>query len=510
MSPQQQFDAVIIGAGVAGLATAALLARDAGQRVLVLERAPFIGGRTLSYVGRGNKVVADGVELDARAFRKSLPYAHCYLGKCTPSIEAIFERGLLDGRTFEAGGHGLFWGNRSRVDALMQHLGVHWKLPLNRGLGFVAWEGEGKSGRAYQVEKGKPYPWMSEAGFAATMEQLQAMGKTSFEDMARLMRTPLQSWLEQRGLHTEAYDYIKVLAASQTAQAEPAMTPTGDFLGYMAIAGQIRMNLVSGSVATADEPGCIAIPQLFEKVVLEHGGTVLRDTRALEVLVEDGRATGVRIRGDDNAYGGERVIRADRIICTIPPKYAFRVLPRADFPKEWVELLERRFWGAGLLTGWCGMKRSVLPDIGLAEGSFVYDEKTRTLTSGRVVVAAESVFSNHKARDRHVRDSDFLDAGRYPEIVFEATGFEAVMENDGRLDGRLSGKLTLLGQTHPVTLEVSLNKAATYPFGHRKHTLGISARTTLQRSQWGMTYGVDRGMVGDEVLLSFELEGTRD
>ncbi|HAF54702.1 MAG TPA: hypothetical protein DCL01_05675 [Thauera sp.] len=144
------------------------------------------------------------------------------------------------------------------------------------------------------------------------------------------------------------------------------------------------------------------------------------------------------------------------------------------------------------------------------EGSFVYDEKTRTLTSGRVVVAAESVFSNHKARDRHVRDSDFLDAGRYPEIVFEATGFEAVMENDGRLDGRLSGKLTLLGQTHPVTLEVSLNKAATYPFGHRKHTLGISARTTLQRSQWGMTYGVDRGMVGDEVLLSFELEATRD
>jgi len=35
-------------------------------------------------------------------------------------------------------------------------------------------------------------------------------------------------------------------------------------------------------------------------------------------------------------------------------------------------MFEARFWGAGLLTGWCGMKRSVLPDIGLAEGSFVY------------------------------------------------------------------------------------------------------------------------------------------
>jgi polyisoprenoid-binding protein YceI len=143
-------------------------------------------------------------------------------------------------------------------------------------------------------------------------------------------------------------------------------------------------------------------------------------------------------------------------------------------------------------------------------GSFVYDETTRTLSSGRVVVAADSVFSNHKARDRHVRDSDFLDADRHPEIVFEATAFETVMENGGRLDGRLSGTLTLLGQTHPVILEVSLNKAATYPFGHRKHTLGISARTTLQRSQWGMSYGVNNGMVGDEVLLSFEFEAMRD
>ena len=255
----------------------------------------------------------------------------------------------------------------------MQHLGVHWNLPLNRGLGFVAWDGEGQPGGRTRCEKGKPYPWMSEDGFAATMEQLQAMGKSSFEDMARLMRTPLQAWLEQRNLHPEAYDYIKVLAASQTAQAEPAMTPTGDFLGYMAIAGQIRMNLVSGSVATADEPGCIAIPQQFEQVLLAHGGTVLRGTRAREVLIEDGRVTGVRIGGEDNDY--ERRPRHPRGPGGLHDPAQVRV-PRAaargTSRAEWVELLERQFWGAGLLTGWCGMKRSVLPDIGLAEGSFVY------------------------------------------------------------------------------------------------------------------------------------------
>ncbi len=372
MSASQRFDTVIIGAGVAGLGAAALLAKDFGQRVLVLERAPFIGGRTLSYVGRGNKVVADGVEMDAREFRKSLAFAHCYLGKCTPGIEEIFERELLDGRTFEAGGHGLFWGNKSRVEFLMRHLGVAWNLPVNRGLGFIVWNGEGEPTEHYQVQKGQPYPWMSREGFNATMEQLSSMATATFEDMAGLMRTPLQDWLAQRNMHPEAYKFIKVLAASQTAQAEPAMTPTGDFLGYMAIAGKIGMNLVAGSVATADEPGCIAIPQQFEKVVLEHGGEVLRNTPVQEVLIEDGRVTGVLIRSTDNEYGAERAVSADRVICTIPPKYIFRVLPKKWFPSAWVNLLERKFWGAGLLTGYFGMKRSQFPDIGIEEGSFVY------------------------------------------------------------------------------------------------------------------------------------------
>ena len=235
--------------------------------------------------------------MDARAFRKSLPYAHCYLAKCDPPIEVIFDKGLLDGRTFEAGGHGLFWGNKGRVDFLMKHLGVSHKLPLNRGLGFVKWTEEGQPTTQYQVGKGQPYKWMSDEGYASTMEQLTSMATSTFDDMAKLMRTPLQGWLEQRNMHPEAYAYIKVLAASQTAQAEPALTPTGDFLGYMSIAGQIRMNLVSGSVATADTPGCIAIPQQFEKVVLAHGGEVWRDTPAgRQLLVRMGVLSVAQLR----------------------------------------------------------------------------------------------------------------------------------------------------------------------------------------------------------------------
>jgi len=369
----ENVDVIIIGAGVAGLTAAATLAQDCEKKVVVFERAPFVGGRCLSYVGKGNKVVADGVEMDARAFRKSLPLAHCYLGKCTPDINTIFEQELLDGRTFEAGGHGLFWGNKNRADVALKHFGQHVEMPLNRGLGFIEWQGLNADGTvkptiAHQVQKGRPYPWMSEEGFAKTMEQLGDMSKLTFEDLTKLSRKPLQEWLEERNMHPEAYAYIKVLAASQTGQAEPRMTAASDFLGYMAMARDIRMNLVSGSVATVDKPGTIAIPLAIEQTLIERGGEVWRDTPVTEVIIEDGKVKGVTYKKD----GEKHTMMGDTVICTVPPKYAFQVLPKEPFPAEWVSFLKEEHWGIGLLTGWVATKRSITEDLGIDKRSFIY------------------------------------------------------------------------------------------------------------------------------------------
>ncbi len=140
-----------------------------------------------------------------------------------------------------------------------------------------------------------------------------------------------------------------------------------------------------------------------------------------------------------------------------------------------------------------------------ARGEFVYDEQTRELQSGRVEVTAGSVFTDHQERDEHLRGGDFLDVEQFPTVVFEATEYQPTGENTGKL----SGELTMLGKTRPVTLDTTVNKAAEYPFGHGQYTLGISARTTIERSEWGMTYAVENGLVGDEVELTFEFEAIR-
>lgn len=345
-----------------------MLARDFGKKVLVLEKAPHIGGRVASYTGKGDKVTIDGLELDALGFKKSLADSRCWVSYCEPDLKTMFQKGLLDGYTFENGGHGLFWGNKSRCRLLLDHLEKPVDMPVNKGLGYVDAE---RNFDIYQVEPRSAYRWQTEAGYRATLSALKQMGGLSLQECAAAMKTDVQSWLEERGLadNEEAYTYIKVVMACQNAMAEPRMAPAGDFLGYMAIARDIKMNLHTGSVATVHEPGCMAIPLGMEEALKQAGGEVWRNTPVEEVTIEDGKVRGVMIRKKE---GGYEALEAPVVICNIPPKHIFNVLHPRHFPAEWVDLLQKKFWSAGLLSAFIGMKNNVWEQYGVDERSFIW------------------------------------------------------------------------------------------------------------------------------------------
>ncbi|MEM9631060.1 MAG: YceI family protein [Pseudomonadota bacterium] len=139
------------------------------------------------------------------------------------------------------------------------------------------------------------------------------------------------------------------------------------------------------------------------------------------------------------------------------------------------------------------------------EGAFTYDMETQDLSDVVITVQTASVESFNKARDGHVRSKDFLNVEAFPVMTFTATSGTAT----GETTGTVEGELNLLGQSHPLKLDVTLNKAAKYPFGHGRFTLGISARGTVKRSAYGMTYAVENGFVGDDVQLILETEAMR-
>ena len=140
-----------------------------------------------------------------------------------------------------------------------------------------------------------------------------------------------------------------------------------------------------------------------------------------------------------------------------------------------------------------------------SSGSFSYDEEKQELMNATVTVKTDSVFTNHEKRDEHLRSADFLNTSEFPEMTFVAKTTEKISDTEGKL----TGDLTLLGVTKPITLDVRLNKAGNYPFGDGHYAVGIDATGTFKRSDFGMSYGVDGGIVGDDIKLVIGIEGTR-
>ena len=142
-------------------------------------------------------------------------------------------------------------------------------------------------------------------------------------------------------------------------------------------------------------------------------------------------------------------------------------------------------------------------------GHFTFDPDTDTLVSLEASIDAASVFTAHEQRDNHLRGGDFLDAETHPAITFVATGSEAT----GPDQGLVHGDLTIRGVTQPITLAVTRNRVADYPFptgaGGPNNVMGLSVTATVQRSNFGMSYAVENGWVGDEVEVRLELEAIR-
>src|SRR5476651_569401 len=128
-------------------------------------------------------------------------------------------------------------------------------------------------------------------------------------------------------------------------------------------------------------------------------------------------------------------------------------------------------------------------------GGFTFDPKHAEDSAVTVTIETASLDLGAPEWDAAVKSADFLNAAKFPKMIFKSTK----VEKTGKNKGALTGDLTLLGVTHPVTLDVTYNKSGVNPY-NKKFVAGFSATGTLNRSDFGMTYGLPG--IGDTVTLS--------
>ena len=135
-------------------------------------------------------------------------------------------------------------------------------------------------------------------------------------------------------------------------------------------------------------------------------------------------------------------------------------------------------------------------------GTIEFDETDPTRSSVTVSIPAASVDTGMEPRDHHLRSADFLDAETYPTLTFTST----------RVDRRgnryaITGDLAIRGETRSVVLDAEYLGMVNGMDG-RRHA-GFEARTTIRRSDWGLSWnvGLEAGgwLVSDEISIELEV-----
>lgn len=143
------------------------------------------------------------------------------------------------------------------------------------------------------------------------------------------------------------------------------------------------------------------------------------------------------------------------------------------------------------------------------DGQFKIDEKDLTKSSFNVVVKTASVDTDVKALDDHLRNQDFFDVTKHPEMTFKSR--EIIKISGDKY--AVKGDLTLLGKTLPVTLDTRLNFQGKHPLAsffdqYNTDYLGFSATTSIRRSDFGMTTYAPALADQVNIILEAELKRT--
>lgn len=96
------------------------------------------------------------------------------------------------------------------------------------------------------------------------------------------------------------------------------------------------------------------------------------------------------------------------------------------------------------------------------DGTLSYDPENPAASKVNFTVRIPSLDTFHAERDKHLKSSDFFDAGKHPTATFVSTAYEPAGENKAVL----RGNLTIKGITKPVEFQVNELAAKEDPWGN--------------------------------------------
>ena len=121
-----------------------------------------------------------------------------------------------------------------------------------------------------------------------------------------------------------------------------------------------------------------------------------------------------------------------------------------------------------------------------------------------VTIPVSGINTENQRRDNHLKSEDFFNASEWPNIQFKSNSIEQTGDNQFVAHG----ELTIRDVTREIELPFELLGVMDHPMQEGKKVAGITASTTLNRTDYGVGVGdwAATAVVGDEVDIQLNLE----
>jgi polyisoprenoid-binding protein YceI len=127
------------------------------------------------------------------------------------------------------------------------------------------------------------------------------------------------------------------------------------------------------------------------------------------------------------------------------------------------------------------------------------DPRMPQASAVNATIHIESVDTKNAKLEDELRSDKFMNTPKFPTATFVSRQ----ITKTGATSGTMTGDLTFMGVTKPITMNVTFYGWQVNPFS-KKETLGFNATATIKRSEWGFTTYVP--MIGDTVQIEFDAE----
>ncbi|HXB81754.1 MAG TPA: YceI family protein [Candidatus Acidoferrum sp.] len=140
----------------------------------------------------------------------------------------------------------------------------------------------------------------------------------------------------------------------------------------------------------------------------------------------------------------------------------------------------------------------VIGTIPIEKASVQLDAGSQIPIAVSAELDASKLDTHNDMRDGDLRSAHYFNVASTPDIRFVSTKIDGV----DPAHFTIAGTLTMHGETHPVVLNAQVIASGKSPRG--RSIIAYGASVTIDRTQWGMTYGPL--VVGNSVDISLNIE----